>query len=78
MLNESQRENIARRLTGELPDISDAQRQHVGDFVFTLAALPVGHDIDFLLDALDPDEGKKEPVLSAARICLDEMTSNLA
>ena len=76
MLNEKQRHTIAERLRDELPNVSEAQQNEIGDLVYTLAAYPVGIDTDFLLDALDPETGEKEPLLTAAKICLQELAKN--
>jgi len=76
MINRKQRQEIAQRLTNELSNVSDAETLQIGTFVYTLAAIPTGHDTEFLLNAVDPNTGRKEPVLSAAKICLQELAKN--
>jgi hypothetical protein len=76
MINEKQRHEIAERLTIELPDVDDAQTLEIGSLVYTLAAIETGHDIDFLLTAINPDSGRDEHIRRAANICLEELAKN--
>lgn len=72
MLNESQKEQIAQRLTSEL-DLKSASKEDneaIDKLVFGLAFLPDGHDTEFLLDNINKDR-KDRIIQQAARICLE-------
>lgn len=72
MLDQSQQEQIAQRLTTEL-DLKNATEEDseaINKLVFGLALLPAGHDTEFLVDMIDP-ERRDHIVQMAARICLD-------
>jgi hypothetical protein len=76
MLNEKQMQTIALGL-GEMSEAAAPEQvERIEKIAFAVAALPAGHDVDYLVNLLE--EEKDETVREAAGLCLREMAGGIA
>lgn len=75
MFDETQRERITQRIANEIPDVSEAEAERIGNFVYVVSALPEGNDRNLLSGVLAPDSGMEKFMRRAASICFDELAS---